>query len=102
MEGPDHKASLEPDELKTMVQAIRHIEQVLGDGVKRPSKSEQKNISIARKSILALRPIKMGETFSDNNLIVKRPGNGISPMRWDEIVGHKATRNFSIDELIEL
>jgi N,N'-diacetyllegionaminate synthase len=102
MEGPDHKASLEPDELKAMVQAIRHIEQALGDGVKRPSESEQKNISVARKSILASRPIKMGETFSDNNLIVKRPGNGISPMRWDEIVGHKATRNFSVDELIEL
>jgi N,N'-diacetyllegionaminate synthase len=102
MEGPDHKASLEPDELKAMVQAIRHIEQALGDGVKRPSESEQKNISVARKSILASRPIKIGETFSDNNLIVKRPGNGISPMRWDEIIGHKATRNFSVDELIEL
>ena len=102
MEGPDHKASLEPDELKAMVQAIRHIEQALGDGVKRPSESEQKNISVARKSILASRPIEIGETFSDNNLIVKRPGNGISPMRWDEIVGNKATRNFSIDELIEL
>ena len=102
MEGPDHKASLEPDELKAMVQAIRHIEQALGDGVKRPSESEQKNISVARKSILASRPIEIGETFSDNNLIVKRPGNGISPMRWDEIVGQKATRNFSVDELIEL
>ena len=102
MEGPDHKASLEPDELRAMVQAIRHIEQALGDGVKMPSMSEQKNIPIVRKSILASRPIKMGETFTDNNLIVKRPGNGISPMRWDEIVGHKATRNFSADELIEL
>lgn len=102
MEGPDHKASLEPDELKAMVQAIRHIEQALGDGVKRPSESEQKNISVARKSILASRPIEIGETFSDNNLIVKRPGNGISPMRWDEVVGHKATRNFSADELIAL
>ena len=102
MEGPDHKASLEPDELRAMVQAIRHIEQALGDGVKMPSMSEQKNIPIARKSILASRPIKMGEAFTDNNLIVKRPGNGISPMRWDEIVGQKATRNFSVDELIEL
>ena len=102
MEGPDHKASLEPDELKAMVQAIRHIEQALGDGVKRPSESEQKNISVARKSILASRPIEIGETFSDNNLIVKRPGNGISPMRWDEVVEHKATRNFLADELIEL
>ena len=102
MEGPDHKASLEPDELKAMVQAIRHIEQALGDGVKRPSESEQKNISVARKSILASRSIKIGETFSDDNLVVKRPGNGISPMRWDEIIGHKAIRNFSEDELIEL
>ena len=102
LEGPDHKASLEPDELKAMAQAIRHIELALGDGVKRPSESEQKNIPVARKSILASRPIEIGETFSDNNLIVKRPGNGISPMRWDEVVGHKATRNFSADELIEL
>jgi N,N'-diacetyllegionaminate synthase len=102
MDGPDHKASLEPDELKQMVSAIRHIEQALGDGVKKPSNSEQKNIFIARKSIFASRAIKIGETFSDNNLTVKRPGNGISPMRWDEIVGCKATRNFSPDELIEL
>jgi N,N'-diacetyllegionaminate synthase len=102
MDGPDHKASLEPDELKAMVQAIRQIEQALGDGVKEPSESEQKNIFVVRKSILASRPIEIGETFSDNNLVVKRPGNGISPMRWDEIIGHKATRNFSADELIEL
>ncbi len=102
MEGPDHKASLEPDELKMMVKAIRHVEQALGDGVKKPSKSEQKNILIARKSIVASRPIKMGESFSDSNLIVKRPGNGISPMRWDEVIRCKATRNFSADELIEL
>jgi N,N'-diacetyllegionaminate synthase len=102
MDGPDHKVSLEPDELKAMVQAIRNIEQALGDGVKTPSKSERKNIAVARKSILASRPIKIGETFSENNLIVKRPGNGISPMRWDEIVGHTATRNFLADELIEL
>ncbi len=102
MDGPDHKASLEPSELKAMVRAIRHIEQALGDGIKKPSKSEQKNISVARKSILASRPIKMGETLSENNLVVKRPGNGISPMRWDEIIGKKASRNFSADELIEL
>ncbi len=102
MDGPDHKASLEPDELKAMVQAIRQIEQALGDGVKEPSESEQKNIFVTRKSILASRPIKIGETFSENNLVVKRPGNGISPMRWYEIIGHKATRNFSADELIEL
>ena len=102
MEGPDHQASLEPDELKAMVRAIRHIEHAMGDGVKRPSKSEPKNIPVARKSILALRPIKMGETFSDNNLIVKRPGNGISPMRWDEVLGKKALRDFTADELIDL
>jgi N,N'-diacetyllegionaminate synthase len=102
MDGPDHKASLEPDELKAMVQAIRHIELALGNGVKRPAKSEQKNIPVARKSILASRTIEIGETFSENNLTVKRPGNGINPMRWDEIVGRKATRNFSADELIEL
>ena len=102
MDGPDHKASLEPDELKAMVQAIRQIEQALGDGVKEPSESERKNIFVTRKSILASRPIEIGETFSENNLVVKRPGNGISPMRWYEIIGHKATRNFSADELIEL
>ena len=102
MEGPDHKASLEPDELRAMVQAIRYIENALGDGIKMPSMSELKNIPIARKSILASRSIQKGEAFSDNNLIVKRPGNGISPMRWDEIIGHKATRNFLADDLIEL
>jgi N,N'-diacetyllegionaminate synthase len=102
MEGPDHKASLEPDELKAMVLAIRHIEQALGDSIKSPRESEKKNIYVVRKSILASRSIKIGETFSDGNLIVKRPGNGISPMRWDEIIGRKATRNFSADELIEL
>jgi N,N'-diacetyllegionaminate synthase len=85
-----------------MVQAIRHIENALGDGVKMPSMSELKNIPIVRKSILASRSIQKGEAFSDNNLIVKRPGNGISPMRWDEIIGHKATRNFLADDLIEL
>lgn len=102
MEGPDHKASLEPDELKAMVHAIRHVEQALGDGVKRPSKSEKKNISVARKSIFTSRSIEMGETFSDTNLTVKRPGNGISPMRWDEVIGKKALRNFTEDELIDL
>ena len=102
MEGPDHKASLEPEELKAMVQAIRHIEQALGDGVKKPSQSEQKNIPVARKSILASRFIEIGETFSDNNLIVKRPGNGISPMRWDAVLGKKALRDFAEDELIDL
>jgi N,N'-diacetyllegionaminate synthase len=102
MEGPDHKASLEPDELKSMVLAIRHIEQVLGDGVKRPSNSEAKNLKVARKSIVALRDIKIGEIYSINNLTVKRPGNGISPMRWDEVIGYRAPRDFLADELIEM
>lgn len=102
MEGPDHKASLEPEELKAMVQAIRHIDQALGDGIKKPSKSEMKNIDIARKSIVASRPIKIGEPFSAENMAIKRPGNGISPMRWDEIIRHAAHRDFAEDELIEL
>ncbi|TGL98089.1 N-acetylneuraminate synthase [Leptospira barantonii] len=100
--GPDHKASLEPEELKTMIRSIRNIEQSLGDGIKRPSQSESKNISIARKSLVAARPIRSGEIFSYENLTTKRPGNGISPMRLDEIVGLKAHRDFSEDELIDL
>lgn len=100
--GPDHRASLEPDELKAMVQGIRNIEKALGDGIKRPSPSELKNKPIARKSIVAARPIKVGEVFSEDNLITKRPGTGISPMRWNEIIGRTAKRNFSEDELIDL
>lgn len=100
--GPDHKASLEPDELKAMVKAIRNIELAMGDGDKRPSPSESKNIHIARKSIVAARAIRAGEAFSEHNLAVKRPGVGISPMRWDEILGHPAPRDFAPDELIEL
>jgi N,N'-diacetyllegionaminate synthase len=100
--GPDHKASLEPHELKAMVMAIRHIEQAMGDGIKRPSASESKNISIVRKSLVAANPIRAGEIFSENNLAVKRPGTGISPMRWDEVLGRKAPRDFAADELIEL
>lgn len=100
MEGPDHKASLEPKELKTMVQAIRHIDQALGDGIKRLSKSETKNIAIARKSIVAARAIKIGEIFSAENITVKRPGNGISPMRWDEVMGQVALRSYEMDDLI--
>ena len=100
--GPDHRASLEPDELKTMVQGIRNIEKALGDGIKRPSPSELKNKPIARKSIVAARPIKTGEAFSEENLMAKRPGTGISPMRWDEVIGRIASRDFSEDELIEL
>lgn len=100
MEGPDHKASLEPKELKAMVQAIRHIDQALGDGIKRLSKSETKNIAIARKSIVAARAIKIGEIFSAENITIKRPGNGISPMRWDEVMGQVAQRSYEMDDLI--
>jgi N,N'-diacetyllegionaminate synthase len=100
--GPDHKASLEPKELSAMVSAIRNIEAALGDGIKRPSPSESKNISIARKSLVASREIRAGEIFTESNLTIKRPGTGISPMRWDEVLGHKATRDFAKDDLIEL
>lgn len=102
MEGPDHKASLEPDELKAMVCAIRNIEQALGTGHKNISESERKNIEIARKSIVAACPIKKGDILSEKNLTVKRPGTGISPMRWNEIVGTIAIRDYNEDELIEL
>lgn len=100
--GPDHRASLEPHELKAMVDAIRNIELALGDGVKRPSPSEQKNKPIARKSLVASRSIQAGELFSADNIATKRPGTGISPMRWDEIIGRPAPRDFAADELIEL
>ena len=100
--GPDHRASLEPDELKAMVQAIRNIELALsGDGLKRPSPSESKNIEIARKSLVALVPINAGEPFTEANLGIKRPGSGISPMRWDEFIGRPANRDYQVDELIE-
>jgi len=102
MEGPDHKASLEPDELEKMIKGIRNIELSIGDGEKKPMQSEQENIDIARKSIVAKCDIKKGKLFTDDNLTVKRPGNGISPMRWFEIVGSVAIRNFKEDELIEL
>src|SRR5208283_4405942 len=102
MEGPDHKASLEPDELKAMVKAIRNIEKALGDGVKRPSFSELKNKAIARKSIMASRNIKIGEILSERNITAKRPGTGISPMLWDKVIGKAAKRNFVVDDLIEL
>lgn len=101
--GPDHKASLEPDELKAMVSAIRNIEQAVGgDGTKHVSESERKNIAIARKSIVAACDIKEGDVFTEENLTVKRPGNGISPMRWEEVLGMKAKRDFAEDELIEI
>jgi N,N'-diacetyllegionaminate synthase len=101
MEGPDHKASLEPDELTAMVNSIRHIEASLGSGDKTPSPSEKKNITVARKSIVAKTRIKKGELFTENNLTVKRPGSGISPMQWHEVIGTKAIRDFEEDELIE-
>lgn len=102
MEGPDHKASLEPDELKAMVSAIRNIEKALGTGKKTISKSERKNIAIARKSIVAACPIKKGDYLSEVNLTVKRPGTGISPMRWNEVVDTKAIKDYNEDDLIEL
>jgi len=100
--GPDHKASLEPDELKSMVSAIRNIEKAMGDGRKHVSNSERKNITIARKSIIAARDIGKGEVFTEENLTVKRPGNGINPMRWVEVIGKTAIRDFVEDELIEI
>ncbi|HAJ26564.1 MAG TPA: N-acetylneuraminate synthase [Syntrophus sp. (in: bacteria)] len=98
--GPDHKASLEPDELKAMVQAIRNIEKALGDGLKRHSPSEVKNKAIARKSLVATQPIKTGELFSSDNITAKRPGTGISPMRWDEVLGQAAQKDYKKDDLI--
>jgi N,N'-diacetyllegionaminate synthase len=100
--GPDHKASLEPGELHSMVRAIRNIELALGDGVKRPMPSELKNRPIGRRSIVAARPIAAGEIFSTENLAIKRPGTGLSPMRWDEVLGKAACRAFACDEMIEL
>ena len=100
MEGPDHKASLEPYELKVMVKAIRNIEIALGSKVKKPSKSEIPNIQIARKSIVAKRAIKKGEQLNEDNLTTKRPANGINPMRWDEIIGTVANKNYAEEDLI--
>lgn len=102
MEGPDHKASLEPHEMAAMVTAIRHIEAAMGDGEKKPSQSEQKNIAVARKSIVAAKPIQKGKLFTESNITTKRPGTGVSPMRWLEVLGTPAKRDFSEDELIEL
>lgn len=102
MEGPDHKASLNPSELQQMVVAIRNIEQAIGNGLKEPSSSEMANKGVARKSIVASRSIKQGEVFSEENLTTKRPGTGISPMKWYEVIGKVASRDFSEDEMIEL
>lgn len=100
--GPDHKASLEPNELKGMIQSIRNIEKAFGNGVKEPRQAELLNIIVARKSIVAKCTIKKGETYTETNLTTKRPGNGISPMLWNEVLGKKACRDFERDELIEL
>ena len=102
MEGPDHQASLEPRELATMVQAIRNLEVALGDGVKRLTKSEEKNINIARKSIVAKTAIYEGEVFSDKNLTIKRPGTGLSPMEWDNIIGKVSRKVYREDDVITL
>jgi len=100
MKGPDHKASLEPGELKLMVQSIRNIEKALGSFEKKPSPSELNNIDIVRKSIVASRAIKKGEIISTKNISIKRPGNGISPMNWDNILGSVATKNYQADDLL--
>jgi len=98
--GPDHKASLEPEEFKAMVAAIRNIEVALGDGIKRLTPSESRNKLVARKSLVANQAIKVGEAFTVKNITAKRPGTGISPMRWDEVIGQSALRNYREDELI--
>jgi len=100
MEGPDHKASLEPKELSAMVSAIRNVEKAMGDGIKKATASETKNMQVARKSIVAAKPIKKGEIFTTENIAAKRPGSGISPMMWDEVVGSMAQRDYEEDELI--
>ncbi len=100
--GPDHKASLDPTQLKSMIESIRNIELALGNGVKSLSPSEKKNLMVVRKSLVTTRAIKAGEVFTNENITAKRPGTGISPMRWDEVLGKKAIRNFIADELIEV
>ena len=100
--GPDQKTSLEPSELNKMVESIRNIEIALGNGNKSPKRSEFENLNLIRKSIVAKSNIFAGEVFSDKNLITKRPGNGLSPMHWESVIGKIAVRNFEIDELIDL
>lgn len=102
MEGPDHRASLDPAELRAMVSAIRNIEKAVGNPEKRVSPSERANIEVARKSIVAARDIAAGEIFTEENITVKRPGNGLSPMLWDDVIGQRAARDFSYDSLISL
>ena len=101
MEGPDHKASIEPDELKSMVDQIRHVEVAIGNGEKKVSASEQKNQDIARKSIIAKTAIKAGDIFSEDNITTKRPGSGINPMRWFDLLGKTAKHDYQEDYLIE-
>jgi len=101
MDGPDHRASLEPEELKEMVDSIRNIEKALGSSEKKPSQSESVNIDIARKSIISKTDINKGDILDENNLCVKRPGNGISPMRWNEVIGTIAIKDYKKDTLIE-
>ena len=102
MPGPDHKASLNPEELKSMVRAIRNIEMAVGTGIKQPSPSEKENIAIARKSIVAACDIKAGEFFSEENLTSKRPGSGISPMMWEALIGRPAKSDYNADDLINV
>lgn len=102
MLGPDHKASLEPSELASMIRAIRNVEMALGDGVKKPSKSESKNMTVVRKSIVAACHIKQSELFTEKNITIKRPGTGLSPMKWDLVLGRRAKRDYKIHEAIEL
>ena len=100
MDGPDHKSSLEPEELKAMVSAIRNIEKAMGDSEKKPSPSESVNINIARKSIVASQNIEKGETLTEENITTKRPGSGISPIKWDSVIGSTATKSYNRDDLI--
>ena len=102
MQGPDHKASLEPGELSSLVKAIRNVEMAIGDAKKEPTLSEMKNRTVARKSIVARREIREGEVFTEENITTKRPGSGISPMKWYEVIGKRAERDFQKDELVEV
>lgn len=102
MEGPDHKASLEPYELKNMVEGIRKVEQMLGNGIKQASRSEKDNLLVVRKSIVAARAIQKGEMFTEENLTVKRPGIGVNPMRWNEVIGMVSKQNYKEDEMIRI
>ena len=100
--GPDHRASLDPAELKALVDAVRNVEAAMGNGIKDVADAERPNIAVARKSIVAARDIRAGEVFTEENITVKRPGNGISPMLWDTVIGQTAKRDFDADSLIEL